>query len=61
MRTGTVPEPTIYLEFEDDAGVVYPVTIKVREGNAMAAEDAARTIAIAYGGEGLELKRVTRN
>jgi hypothetical protein len=48
MTTRT-EEPSLYLEFEDEAGIVHPVTITVKQGSPEAAEEAARIIAIAYG------------
>ena len=59
MKTKSVPERALYLEFEDDDGRVYPVTVRLKQGDPAAAVEAAATIATAFGKDGLRLMRVT--
>ena len=59
MKTKSVPEHALYVEFEDDDGVVYPVTVRLKQGNPAAVVEAVATIATAFGKDGLRLMRVT--
>lgn len=59
MKTRTEPEYALYLEFEDEDSGVYPVTVRLRQGDPAAAVEAVATIATAFGKDGLRLMRVT--
>ena len=59
METKSAPEHALYLEFEDEDGGVYPVAVRLRQGDPAAVVEAAATIATAFGKDGLRLMRVT--
>lgn len=56
MKTKSVPERALYLEFEDDDGRVYPVTVRLKQGDPAAAvcgppSDAGLEIGVDEAGE----------